>query len=159
MLELMVKCTICDEILSITDLDKFGQNALQSHLLSHIPPPDVFDLLQYFSDWSHDERFEHRKDEIQALVKQSYVYDEFERFENLWNSDEWFSQVLEAAWDILDEFDDTINWGEQDIPQDGKLRQAISRIVHKYVTEITKDILYREINGMLVVLDEQRIAS
>jgi len=145
----MIKCNICNEILTISEY--------QEHVLTHIPPVNVLDLFDSVGDQFLDEKFP--QEEVQKIVDDLYWYDDFEDFNNFRNSDEWISDIMELSWKVIEEWFKEID--EELVGEDltidyAKIRNALSRIVHRYVTDITKQSLSTAVNCILNQLDAWR---
>ena len=154
MLTAMVKCNLCNKIIDVEETNKYGCNILEEHMLSHIPPVDLFDLFNNVGDQCLDVKFP--KEKIEKIVDDLYWYDDFDSFDNLRNDDEWPSEIMTLSWEVLDEWFKEIDKElvGQDLTIDyTKIRTAMSKIVHRYVTDITKAHLFTAINGILNNLD------
>ena len=156
MLTAMVKCNICNKIIDVDETNKYGNNILEEHILSHIPPVDLCDLFNNVGDQCLDENEKFPKEKIDKIVDDLYWYDDFDAFDKFRNGDDWPSEIMKLSWEVLDEWFKEIDKEliGQDLSIDyTKIRTAMSKIVHRYVTDITKDQLFTAITGILNNLD------
>lgn len=154
MLTAMVKCNLCNKIIDAEETNRYGANILEEHILSHIPPVDLFDLFINVGESCLEKKFPQEK--VDAIVDELYWYNDFDDFNKFRNSDEWVSEIMELSWEVLDEWFKEIDKelvGEDLTIDYTKIRNAISKHIHRQVTDITKEHLVQAVNGILNNLD------